>query len=151
MLAPEFLYQFTSAKDAVTQQLDLVHRAIDSTGLGVSGFLLPVYVVPPDRIFCLTHGCVRITMQGGIPAVVNTLLEMTYGTNLRHRIAQTEEELAGLGLGRYRGICEFSGEVWYYPGMTIQAVGSWGPVVDDYAVSAVISGITFPRGSITLG
>jgi len=111
-----------------------------------------VFTVPNDRIFVLTHANHRIQLTGGLPAFINTVVQMRWQTALaRYFIAQTETPIQGLGNGLYRGICSFAGEVWFTPGQNIEAVGSWGPVVDDYTSNVTISGILFPRGSVTLG
>lgn len=153
MLAPEFLYQFTGAKDAVVQQLEVVHRAQDQSAAGVAGMTMTGYTVPNDRVFCLTHAAFRVQLLGGIAAILNTVIQMSPGLPSQPRffIAQAEEPIPGIGTGKYRGIVNWSGEVWFTSGMSIQGVGSWGPVVDDYTANLTLSGISFPRASVTLG
>lgn len=153
MLAPEFLYQFTGAKDAVVQQLETVHRAVDISDSAVTVTTVQGYVVPNDRIFCMTNAAFRVQLLGGIPATLNTVIQMTQpgSAQPRHFIAQTETTILGLGTGNYRGIVNWSGEVWFTTGQIISGVGSWGPVVDDYSANFTLSGISFPRASVTLG
>lgn len=151
MRVPEFLYQFTRAKDAFTQGLEVVHRQIDGSGsIGPVVATQAIYTVPNDRVFILTAATARIQMLSGVPMAVNTVLQLRKSSNPRYFISQDERNIQGLGFGTYRGYTAFSGELWCVPGDLIEAVFSWS-VADDWTHNVSIFGFSIPRASVIIG
>lgn len=150
MHAPEQLFALPLLKDVRTQPLEIVFRSVTVDTGGFSIAEADVYQVPQDRVFCLAAWGVKFTPDGLGGTLIGCSPVVTFG-NIQYWIGGMGGTIGftlAAGTGPQTG--GGSGSVWCPPGSTVQMRSNANNALN-HRFEMSVAGLTFPRGSVSVG
>lgn len=151
MHIPEQLFSLPLLKDFRTQQLELVFRYNSATVVGSAFIQSPsLFIVPTDRVFCVTSWCANITPDTSGGFVTSAALYATVPGLNNYGVLGVNGPGVNTGTNQlvqsYGSACS----VWLPPG-TIISVAATLNVAATHTGTFTLTGISFPRGSVAVG
>jgi len=152
MHIPEQLFALPLLKDVKTQPIEYVFRRGPNTVAALSIFFSGVmYTVPQDRFFCLTSYAAAMTPDaiGGTPTSLSVygVIDTFVGAQ---PIAGMLVLGATLAAGQPTQTFGQATSIWLPPGTQISMQGTFNTTAT-HGFLPTLSGITFPRGSVSIG
>ena len=152
MHIPEQLFSLPLLKDTRTQPLERIVRRGDPILRPSATFQSPVlFRVPNDRIMCLTSYAATMTPDaiGGPPTSLGVGIDYP---PLGGQVLVAGMALYGAPLASGQPVLAYGASVsiWLPPGSGIQIYGTFNSAANHIFVPS-FTGLTFPRGSVSIG
>jgi len=149
MHVPEQLFSLPLLKDVRTQPLEIIQRTVTVTSAGLLNSSL-LYTVPKDRIFCLSGWGVGYAVVGGGGGMVSAWVALGIQGTVTHYL-----QGQSLGYNPTGALASFqhlgaSASIWVPPGSEVYLAQS-NNSIDAPNIFYTLNGLTFPRGSVSIG